>query len=292
MKELLKPIQDSIDRLLLVKDNIEVQEGQIKQLKYENWKLTTEVDYLKKEVKSIKSKINTLENKSLERNLIFHGLHEGNTEVEEDRAEKIYGAISATINHDTPEERLQIAREVELVKTRCLGKKDPTKTRPISVEFSNKYDVEQIYANRFNMDEGIYVDREYNQETEWDCRLLRPILKAAKKLTEYKKKCQLDGNELVLDGTRYTKENLHLLPRSLEIMSVTTKSDDNVLAFFGELCPLSNFYHSSFLFKGIEYHSSEQFIQHMKAKHFSTSMPRKQSYQLKPLSTVNKHPGT
>ena len=109
MKELLKPIQDSIDRLLLVKDNIEVQEGQIKQLKYENWKLTMEVDYLKKEVKSIKSKINTLENKSLERNLIFHGLHEGNTEVEEDRAEKIYGAISAAVNCDTTEEWLQIA---------------------------------------------------------------------------------------------------------------------------------------------------------------------------------------
>ena len=40
------------------------------------------------------------------------------------------------------------------------------------------------------------------------------------------------------------------------------------LGFFGELCPLSNFYPSSFEFNGINYHSTEQLIQHQKAKLF------------------------
>ena len=81
------------------------------------------------------------------------------------------------------EERLQLARDVELIKTRRLGKPDPSRTHAISVE----YDAEQIYVNRFIMEEGVYIDREFCSATEKDHRLLRPILKATKKLPEYKK---------------------------------------------------------------------------------------------------------
>ena len=49
-------------------------------------------------------------------------------------------------------------------------------------------------------------------------------------------------------------------------MKVTTKLSDDTIGFFGELCPLSNFHRSSFLYNKVEYHSSEQLIQHMKAK--------------------------
>ena len=50
------------------------------------------------------------------------------------------------------------------------------------------------------MEEGVFVDKEFCYATEKDHRLFRPILKAAKSLPEYKKKCRLDGNQLVLDG--------------------------------------------------------------------------------------------
>ena len=153
--------------------------------------------------------------------------------------EKIYRVISATISRDTPEERLQLAREVELIKTRRLGKPDPARTRALSVEFSNKFDAEQIYVNRFSIEEGVYVDKEFSQATEKDRRLLRPILKAAKNLPEYKKKCRLDGNQLVIDGKHYTKDTQHQLPKKLDPMKVATKSNDETLGFFGELCPLT-----------------------------------------------------
>ena len=104
-------------------------------------------------------KVNQLEDRSLERNLIFQGINKTIPDDVEAQMEKIYNAISNTISRDTPEERLQLARDVEIIKTRRLGKPDPSKTHAISVEFSNKYDVEQIYANRFNMEEGIYVER-------------------------------------------------------------------------------------------------------------------------------------
>ena len=113
---------------------------------------------------------------------------------------------------------MQLAREVEIIRTKRLGKPDPLRTHAISVELSNKYDVEQIYANRFSMEEGVFVDREFCKATEKDRRLLRPILKVAKNLPEYKKKCRLEGNHLVLDGKRYHKENLHQLPKKLDPM--------------------------------------------------------------------------
>ena len=118
------------------------------------------------------------------------------------------------------------------------------------------------------MADGIYVDREFSYTTERDRRLLRPFLKAAKNIPGLKKKCRLEGNKLVIDSKRYTKENLHELPKNLDPMKVTTKSNDQTLGFFGELCPLSNFHRSSFLYNEVEYHSSEQMIQHMKAKLF------------------------
>lgn len=170
---------------------------------------------------------------------------------------------------------MPLARDVELIKTRRLGKPDPSRIRAISVEFSNKFDTEQIYVNRFSMEEGVYVDREFCYATEKDRRLLRPILKVAKNLPEYKKKCRLDGNQLVLDGKQYTKENLHQLPKKLDPVKVATKSTEDAIGFFGELCPLSNFYHSPFLFDEVNYHSSEQMIQHMKAKLFGDKAVQK-----------------
>ena len=73
MKEMLKPIQDSIDNLLVLKMNMETQEGCITQLKYEYSKLNNELNQIKTEMGYFQRKINQLEDGSLERNLIFPG---------------------------------------------------------------------------------------------------------------------------------------------------------------------------------------------------------------------------
>ena len=60
MKEMLKPIQDSIDNLLVLKTNMETQEGCITQLKYENSKLNNELNQIKTEMGYFQGKINQL----------------------------------------------------------------------------------------------------------------------------------------------------------------------------------------------------------------------------------------
>ena len=61
----------------------------------------------------------------------------------------------------------------------------------------------------------MFMDREYNKETERVRTTLRPILKAAKKIPEYKKKCHLEGAKFILDGKSYSKESLHKLPEKI-----------------------------------------------------------------------------
>ena len=76
MKEMVKPIQDSIDNLLVLKMNMETQERRITQLKYENSKLNNELNQIKTEMGYFQRKINQLEDRSLERNLVFQGISE------------------------------------------------------------------------------------------------------------------------------------------------------------------------------------------------------------------------
>ena len=115
---------------------------------------------------------------------------------------------------------------------------------------------------------GIYVDREYVPEIERKRRILLPILKAAKQVNDYKKKCRLEDDKVVINGRRYGTENLHQLPDDLNIFDITTKSNADCIGFFDMLNPLSNFYESRFIVDGVEYISYEQFIQSQKANLF------------------------
>ena len=78
----------------------------------------------------------------------------------------------------------------------------------------------------------------------------------------------MDGSTLVIQGKKYTRTNVHQLPEKISGFNCTPKSDDETICFFGELNPFSNFHLCSFGVAGIKYHSSEQFIQHTKAKFF------------------------
>ena len=77
----------------------------------------------------------------------------------------------------------------------------------------------------------------------------------------------MDGSKLVIDGRRYGVNDLDNLPQKLSPYEVTTKTNEDTVRFFGELCPFSNFYLAKFSHNGISYHSGEQLIQHQKALH-------------------------
>ena len=85
----------------------------------------------------------------------------------------------------------------------------------------------------------------------------------------------MEGAHLVLDGKHFYRGNLHTLPSELDPVDVTSKSDNNTIAFFGELNPFSNFHEAKFICEGEEFHCSEQYIQWKKAVLFNDSITEK-----------------
>ena len=119
---------------------------------------------------------------------------------------------------------------------------------------------------RATLKKGVYLDREYSEETENNRCILCPILKATRGLEDYKKKCKMEGDNLIIKGKTYTVDNLSNLPEEINGYNLTCKQDQHSIGFFGELNPMSNFHHCEFQVDTIKYHSTEQFIQLQKAK--------------------------
>ena len=80
---------------------------------------------------------------------------------------------------------------------------------------------------------------------------------------------------MVVHGKKYTASNIHKLPEDINGFAATSKTDDNTLAFFGELNPFSNFHITPFELNGKSYHSSEQYIQEAKALFFKDNLSAK-----------------
>ena len=108
-------------------------------------------------------------------------------------------------------------------------------------------------------------------EIEKQRKLLRPILQLARGIEAYQGKCKLEDNYLVIHGKKYGTSDLHKLPNDLSGFHASSKIDDKnaVHAFFRELSPFSNFHPAHFKVDGVEYNSSEQFIQNQKALLFN-----------------------
>ena len=216
----------------------------------------------------MKRLLNKIETKNLDRSMIIRGIPEDIRDTEASMIEKIHQILLDIMNGDTDEEKLLSARRIVIKSCKRLGRFNKKRIRPISVEFQHKEDTDFIIDNCFNLAKCIYVDHEYPADTEKKRKTLLPILKAAKRLPEYKRQSRLDDDKLVLKGRPYTLGMLNQLPDELNAFKVTSKEDANTVGFFGEINPLSNFHESPFIHEGTQYISSEQFIQANKTKYF------------------------
>ena len=267
IKTALKPLQESIENVQKSSDLIIMQESRIKELTEENVNLHSEISKVKTELNEFKERLTSLENKSLECNLIFRGVEELANETIDSLREKNYWLLADTVDNPVASEWLAAAKSLGIYRCQRLGQANPVRPRPISVEFENRNSADAVYGQRFYFASGVFVDPEFNLETEKSRRTLRPILRAAKQKPEFRFKSRMEGSKLVIDGKHYGVNDLDKLPQKLSPLEVTTKSDNNMIGFFGELCPFSNFYPSQFNHNGIDYHSGEQLIQHQKALH-------------------------
>ena len=79
----------------------------------------------------------------------------------------------------------------------------------------------------------------------------------------------MEKDELVIKGKHYNVNTINKLPKSLKPAKISSQTNNTTYGYFGMLNPLSNFYPAPFSHNEVEYHRSEQFIQHEKAKLFN-----------------------
>ena len=224
--------------------------------------------------KKIETCLSMIEDQLLGKNLIFQGLRETEYEDRNNIIGKVIRAISSTMPGEDADEQRTNAGCTSIDQVERIGRYNPLRSRPVKVKFTDKSDVDHLLKNKKKLPEGIYVDKEYSKTTEKERRLLCPVLKAARKMKKYQKKCWMEGSHVVLDGTYFYRENIHTLPPELAADKVTSETNSEVMAFFGELHPLSNFHGCSFDFEGETFHSSEQLIQLKKAELFEDQTAR------------------
>ena len=269
MKEAIQTLTSNSKTLISNNPTVQTTSEEVNTLKLENARLTKQVQVLTSKQSKLQQKIIIMEQRSLENALVFRGIPEDMNETDYSMREKIYQELSFTLEGGSSSVKIAMAKNMVIKRCKRVGRFSRTCARPIIVEFLQCQDVEYIMENKNFLRGGIYVDWEYVVEIERKRRILLPILKAAKQVNDYKKKCRLEKDKVVINGKRYGTDNLHQLPDELDVFDITTKSNADCIGFFGALNPLSNFCESRFEVDGVEYISSEQYIQSQKATMFN-----------------------
>ena len=275
LKACLIPIHQELKNLRTCLDNnverISKDSIAVKQLKHTTKSLSQNYDKLRLDNNNLQEQLNRIENKQLENTVIMHGVPEVEYKHASNRLEDIYYILADLVDHKyEPQVRLETVKEATILSTRRIGvyQRNSQRPRPISIQFAYRFDVEWVFQYKKYLRTGIYVDQAYCSNTENRRRLLCPIWKAAKNNNNYRGKCKMDGDHLVLNGRRYSTNDISTLPADLSGYTVTSKTSIDSVGFFGELNPFSNFHECNFEVNGRTYHSSEQFIQNAKANYF------------------------
>ena len=215
-----------------------------------------------KENKELLDRLTKVEATQLSNNIIITGIQEGP-----------FKPYHTTITIDSGDKQadLETAKKVEITGCSRVGKYRHNRARPISVTFRLRNDKELFLSCKCKLPAGIYANEEYPIHIKRTCNRLLPILRLAKSQPEYRERSRLDGDSLLINGTRYTIDDLDRLPSDIAAYKAAEKSNETHIIFSGELSPYSNFHPCSFVMDDQIYHLSEQYIQYQKALTFGDS---------------------
>ena len=187
MKEMLiKPLE--LRMTALEESHIKLEEkGEIiNEIKKENMQLRKDCKAIMVENSQLKHRIDMIENKLMSSNVILHGISDQQWELSAITREKALSALSHIVNGKTTKDKLDIVRKIGFRDIRHLGEYCEHRNCPILLEFEKRVSAEFVLENRKQLPRGVFVDKEYSEEIKRERRLLRPILKKAKSLREYK----------------------------------------------------------------------------------------------------------
>ena len=253
----LKPMERSLNNL---NDKMELQRIEMQALHKENNILKTKLYKSKKTSRQLHERLKHMETRVLEKNVLIKGIPEIPWEPENTTWDKVLYEFSELMEGTQYSVRRSHAEKLSISHVERIGRYKSLENRPVLVCFNRKGDTDYVMKYKKHLRPGIFMDREYTEEIDRERKLLRPILKEAHKHQEFKGKCKLEGGDLIILGKKYNMGNLHTLPSPLSGFHVTSRNKNNIIGFFGELNPLSNFHPAAFYVKDQSFDSSEQYM--------------------------------
>ena len=161
-------------------------------------KLTAEITDIRKENSDLKRQILDTQTRSMRNNLIFSNLPENHGEDTEE-------AVKQLIH-----EKLDIQDTINFEVVHRFGSRKNGKPRPIVAKFSSRKDKERVRAQSYKLKgTEYYVSDQYPKEIQDRRNILYPYFKKARSLgmtVSYR------NDILVINGRRYTAENVHMCP--------------------------------------------------------------------------------
>ena len=164
---------------------------------------------LKKANETLKERLTQIELAQLENNVIISGMQEQPRETYDTTKERVIDTIVAAMGCEDQETAQMEAQKIEISCCSRTGRYQLGRPRPISITFQRKEDKKRLLENKQNLPTGIYMNEEYPTHIKKDRDMLCPILKLAKSKPNYKDKCRLQGDKLVINGIHYTVNDLH-----------------------------------------------------------------------------------
>ena len=126
-------------------------------------------------------------------------------------------------NHNDLHEAFERTTKFPSVSCKRVGKYSVHWPRPISVKFINNRDKQLLFESKRKLQKRIYIVEEYPKEVQ---NILQLMLSLASKPPEYKGKCQLENNPLIIQGKHYNIEHIPQLPENLLPTKATQLHDD------------------------------------------------------------------
>ena len=276
VKNDLTQIKESMNSVTTTNTNIEKRVGEVSKrldnLEGSLLKADEKYNTLLKKYEQLQEKVISMESYSRRDNLLIYGIPEAPLGAKESNDD----CIRLVRNFFENQLEISHAPQIPIVRCHRLGPPPNPNPRPgskpvtrsIIVRFQNYGDRQDVWqAKKKLKDTQFYINEDFPTEITERRKKLMPIMYAARRaeLIAYLVVDKLH----IIDGDKhdvYDVNRLDNLPKQLDPNFVMTRKSNDVFAFFGWMCPLSNFHPSPFLCENRTFRWVEEYFFHKKAQ--------------------------
>ena len=263
-ESLKQSLEFNMNKTQDLEDDVKKFQEEIANIQNEIYNANANNTKLREESIRLKQKSIKAESYSRRNNLRFEGIPNDPNETPNDCRNKIYSILKNELNiHDA---------EARIVIDRChRDARYPNHNPPsMLVRFLSYRSRDEVWQRRDSLNRNqrnkLFLNQDFPPEVEKKRSFLRPYVKAA-----YEKgfKAVLVEDQIMVNGTKYTTDELESLPEAISPDKIAIKENNNTMLFYRSDAYLSNFHKSPFTINSIRYDCVEQYFTAEKARCFN-----------------------